>query len=140
MAHDRGFDGQPADVDLLVVVEPRNVDGEPVLLGAPLSVVVLDASQPKESAQVARWDYSASETRRLMQSTSAGRGIHLELQWPKEPAATDQLQVFVRYVTVEDRQLEHDVSVAVQRPEESAHGEDRLAIEYTATTDPSCRG
>jgi hypothetical protein len=110
-AHGEGFDGEERDADLLVCVEPRNADGEAVPLGSQLSLVVLDASKTGEDARVARWDYTASEARRLLKRSAAGHGIHLELPWPDEVPTSDDLHIFARYITVEDQFLEADARV-----------------------------
>jgi hypothetical protein len=110
-AQGKGFDGEERDADLLVCVEPRNADGDAVPLGSQLSLVVLDASQTGEGARVARWDYTASEARRLLKRSPAGHGIHLELPWPDEVPTSDDLHIFARYITVEDEFLEADARV-----------------------------
>lgn len=116
LAHAQGFEGLKSDADLLVVIEPRNCDGAPVLLGAPISLVLLDGSQSPESARVARWDFDAAAARRMARSSRYGGGMHLELNWKDPPQRTDQLHLFVRYVTVEEKKLETDTKVLTAPP------------------------
>ncbi len=103
--------------DLMVLIEPRNAEGTPVMLGAPVTIVVLDGAQSGDAARVARWDFTAAQARRRLRKSPWGRGIHLQLDWPATPPDSDELQVFVRYVTVEGRNLETDQKLLDNRPE-----------------------
>jgi hypothetical protein len=109
------FDNEPCPPGLLVVIQPRNAEGQLVSLAGPLSVVVLDSTQRGSAARIARWDIDAAEARRSIRDSHYGRGIHLNLAWTDSPPDTDQLYLFVRYTTVEGRKLECDSLVVGQR-------------------------
>ncbi len=70
---ERGFDDEVTDADLLVVVEPRNKNGQYVELTGPVSVVVLDANKSGPAARVARWDYDAGSARRAIRTSAPGK-------------------------------------------------------------------
>jgi hypothetical protein len=110
------FDEKAGDEGLMIVVEPRNADGEYVEFSGPVSVVVLDPSKTGPEARVARWDYDATEIAGLMRRSLLGKGIHLELPWPNQPPEHDSLRVFVRYTTGDGRQLQADRRVDVDPP------------------------
>jgi hypothetical protein len=119
---DRGFDDEITDADVLVVIEPRNKDGQYVELTGPVSVVVLDGKQEGSAARLARWDYDASSARRAIRKSALGRGIHLELRWPADAPDSDDLHLFVRYETIEDRKLETDVRLLSNPNRETKQG------------------
>jgi hypothetical protein len=102
------------DEGLLLVLEPRNADGQYVPLAGDLVVVVLDPSQEGEAARVARWDIESTEAARHLRKTSMGRGIHLELPWPEGSPAHPNLRLYVRYVTTDGRSLETDRDIRVR--------------------------
>jgi hypothetical protein len=114
-----GFFDKARDADLMVLVEPRNADGQVVRLGGPVSIVVLDGDQTGPSARIGRWDYSAAETRRVFRKTPWGYAMLFELQWPLEPPTTKNLHVFVRYATIEDKQLECEQQIEPVAPDKT---------------------
>lgn len=109
----RGFDHEETEADVLVVVEPRNKSGQFVELAGPVSVVVLDGDKVGSAARIARWDYDAGSARRAIRRSSLGQGIHLELHWPDAEPETEDLHVFIRYTTIEERRLETDLRLTV---------------------------
>ena len=78
-------DSQPGDDGLTVVIEPRNAGEEFVPEAGDVSVVVLDPSKAGEAARVARWNFTATETRQKIAAGSAARGIRLQMPWPATP-------------------------------------------------------
>lgn len=107
------LDGRPGDEGLMLVIEPRNADGQYVSLPGKVAVAVLDPSKTGDDARVARWDFDAVETSRLVRKSLFGRGIHLEMPWPGEPPESTRLRVYVRYTTVDGRRLEADREIQV---------------------------
>ena len=92
----------PRGRGLLVVVEPRDAQGQ--LLDAPgdIQVVALD---PLLKTRVGRWDLTTAETAALWGGGS-DRGIRLHLPWPGDPPTHNRLEIFVRYLTSDGRKLE----------------------------------
>jgi hypothetical protein len=116
------LNGRPGDEGLMLVVEPRNADGQYVPLPGEVSIVVLDRSKTGQDARVARWDYESVETSRFLRKTLFGRGIHLELPWPNQPPESERLEVHVRYTTVDGRKLEAEREVQVDPLDQAAGG------------------
>jgi len=100
-----------SDAGLLIVVEPRNATGRPLDVPGDVSVVVLDPALQGEAARVARWDFSAAETARMIRSS--GPGIELTLPWPAGQPKHADLHLFVRYVTEDGRKLEVDAPIRI---------------------------
>jgi hypothetical protein len=110
------FDGQPGDDGLRIVLEPRNAADQFVPQAGEVSIVVLDPSRQGEAARLARWDFDAADTQRMLARDKAARGIKLELPWPAGPPATSRLKLFVRFETADGRKLQTDREVAVTPP------------------------
>jgi hypothetical protein len=75
-------------------------------LAGPVSVVLLDPAQEGERARFAKWDIGALQAEQCMQISAKVKGIHLRLPWPDRPPANAEMQLYVRYTTVDGRRLE----------------------------------
>ncbi len=116
------MDQQAGDDGLLVMIEPRNPQGQLVAAAAPISVVLLDGNLPADEARVARWDLSAEETASRYRRTSQGEGFYLELPWPEKPPANSHLHLFVRYTACDGRNLETQREIDLALPNKAAEG------------------
>lgn len=110
------FDRQPGDEGLSIVLEPRNAADQYVPQAGAVSVVVLDPTKDGESARIARWDFTLTATQQKLQTTSAAKGIHLEMPWPASPPSAGKLQLFVRYETADGRRLQTDREIFITPP------------------------
>jgi hypothetical protein len=111
-----GAESGPGDQGLLVVVEPRDRAGRTVDAPGEMSVVVIDPALDGDAARVARWDFTAAETAAMFRRTGAQRAIHVTTAWPAEPPRHNQLNLFVRYVTIDGRKLQADQKIEVALP------------------------
>ncbi len=111
-----GTSGRHGDEGLLVVVEPRDFAGNIVNASGSVSVALLDPALTGEQARLARWDFTAAETRGMV-CAGPQPGIHLRLPWVSTPAH-DRLKVFVRYTTGDGRKLQAErlIGVALAGP------------------------
>jgi hypothetical protein len=134
------FDRQPGDDGIVVVIEPRNRDDAFVPLAGPISVLVLDpAKTPEEGRIVARWDIDATEAQRMLVDSPTVRGIQLRLPWPARPPQTSQLHLYVRYLTVDHRDLRADRELFITLPGQysqrwTPRAAPRSSSEHTAAT------
>jgi hypothetical protein len=110
------FDRQPGDEGLSIVLEPRNAADEYVPQAGAVSVVVLDPAKEGEAARIARWDFTLTATQQKLQSTSAARGIRLEMPWPALAPTANQLKLFVRYETADGRRLQAERDIYITPP------------------------
>ena len=90
---------------LHVVIEPRNGSGQLVPTAGDVSIVVLDPSQRGTQARVARWDFAADQVAAWFQQSPAGGGLHLELEWPADRPRTHRMNLYVRFITAEGKEL-----------------------------------
>jgi len=126
-------DGQRGDEGITLLVEPRDAAGRLVLAAAPISVVMLDGALSGEAARVARWDFTAEETRAMYRKTPLAEGFYLEMFWPATAPTHENLHLFVRYTTADGRKLEADrpIEVALSRSQPAA---------WTSTNSASLQG
>ncbi|MEX2121583.1 MAG: hypothetical protein WD847_18495 [Pirellulales bacterium] len=109
-------DGQAGDEGVMVVIEPRDADGDLVEAAGDVSVVVLDPAQRGQAARVARWDFTAEEAAGHLRDTPMGNGLHFELRWPHGPPAGAALTLYVRFTTSDGRKLEVEKQIGVDPP------------------------
>lgn len=112
-----GFDfdsTQPGDEGLMVVIEPRNAAGKYVPLAGAVTLLLVDPAASGDAAELARWDYEASEAAAYLKKSLFGKGIHLELRWPLDPPTKERLRVVARYTTADGRNLEARRDVRIQ--------------------------
>lgn len=108
------FNGAPGDDGLNVVIEPRNQDDVFVPLAGKVSLVLLDPRQEGEAARVARWDLPPDEVQRRIKTDEAtAPGIHLKLPWNALPPSHEDLLLFVRYETLDGRQVEAQAALTL---------------------------
>jgi hypothetical protein len=111
-----GTKSHAGDEGLLVVVEPRDFAGNIVGVPGDISVALLDPALSGEQARLARWDFTADQTQRMIH-TGAEPGIHIRLPWNSMPAH-DRLKVFVRFTTHDGKKLQAErlIGVALSEP------------------------
>ncbi|EAQ82304.1 hypothetical protein DSM3645_01280 [Blastopirellula marina DSM 3645] len=110
------FDKKPGDEGVMVVIEPRNRNGQYVDETGQLSVVVLDPAREGKDAYVARWDFDSIDAQAKMKRSLLGKGIHLQLPWTAGYPEHETLVLFVRYETPDGRKLEQKKEIRVQLP------------------------
>ena len=115
-----GFDGdgEPGDEGFIIVLEPRNADGQYVPLAGAVSVVAIDLELDGPESRLGHWNFTANETSQNLRTTLLAKGIHLQIPWTTTPPEHSRLRVFVRYKTVDGRQLEDDEQVLIVVPGE----------------------
>ncbi len=107
-------DGQPGDEGILVAVEPRDDAGRLIKAPGAVSIVLLDPAEQGEQARVARWNYRADEIPGHFHNTPFGHGLQFELPWPGEPPKNRDLQLFVRFTTIEGQKITADTKIDVR--------------------------
>lgn len=98
-------DRHPGDEGVYIVVEPRNKADQVIDVPGKLTIVVTDPGQRGPEGRIARWDYSMEESADSFRQSIFGRGMHLELPWPGEPPQSEELDLYVRYITDDGRRL-----------------------------------
>lgn len=102
------LDGKPGDEGVLVVLQPRDRDGNYVTEVGPVVIEVVDSPSAKKSdsqAQVAEWKFSKEEVRRAMRNSALGRGAFLQVDWDEHIPANSKLLVIARWTTPKGEEL-----------------------------------
>lgn len=110
------FDKKPGDEGVMVVIEPRNRNGQYVDETGQLSIVLLDPQKEGKEAYVARWDFEAYEAQEKMKRSLLGKGIHMQLPWPGGYPEHETLVLFVRYETPDGRKIEQKKEIRIELP------------------------
>ena len=109
------MDGVPGDDGVIVVLEPRNAEGQFVPLAGPITVVVLDPQKKNEWARLVRREFGDLEVSRLLFEEGPNSGIHLEVPWKEKSPTNAQLHLFARYETVDGRPLVTDQAITIDQ-------------------------
>jgi hypothetical protein len=107
-------DGAGGDEGIMVVVEPRNSEGRLVKTPGAISLVLMDPSQHGDAARVARWDFQVHEFDDHFKSSTFGRGLQYELNWPTQPPQSHDLVLFVRYIAADGTKITAEAPLAVR--------------------------
>jgi hypothetical protein len=113
------WDGRTGEDGINLVIEPRNREGKYLPLAGPVSIVVLNPAAAGEKKRFARWDLDSTQVDQQMRKSDNSRGIQLKLPWPERPPQDRRLQVVVRYVTADGRQLESASALPLGVPRRS---------------------
>ena len=107
-------DREGGDEGILVIVEPRDEQGNLVHTPGAVSVVLMDPSQTGEASRVARWDFQANEFHQHFKKSVFGEGLQYELKWPDGQPANRDLMLFVRYISPEGAKLTSETPMAIR--------------------------
>lgn len=134
------FDHKPGDDGISVIIEPRNKEDQFVQQSGPVSIVVIDPAIEGKESRIARWDFDSIEAGKLMKKKGFDKGIHIKLPWPNKPPDNSELQVFVRYQTLDGRKLEADRKFKIAMPGQFSQRWTPRPIDGTVERSPSGKG
>lgn len=97
-------DGGVGDDALAVQFSPVDADGELVRLPGDITITVLDPKLPGTEREVARWTFSAAESREHWMRGFVGTGYQFTLPWPSPPRHAE-LVVHVAMKTADGREF-----------------------------------
>ena len=106
-------DRQYGDEGLLVILEPRDMQGRIIHSAGNISIALMDPALPGDAGRVARWDFSANDAAQLYRRTAAAEGIFLELAWPAGPPAHRDLTLHARLVTPDGREFRCEKQIRI---------------------------
>ncbi len=117
-----GFDedGRPGDEALQVVVEPRDLDGQPIKAPGTLHVTALEVSPQGLKMPVGTWDLRPDQLRRTWKSGLFATGYFVILPWKTWPAS-DRIRVVAQFTLADGRVFEADRDVRVRLPAVAPH-------------------
>lgn len=106
-------DRLPGDEALMLVVLPRDEDGQPVRAVGTLSVGVWEVMPGGQKVGLSQWEVSATDLRRTWKSGLLGSGYHVILPWKKFPS-TEKLRVAVQLTLPDGRVYETDKDISIR--------------------------
>ncbi len=102
----------PGDEGLVVVLEPRNANGELLAAAGDVEIAAWDADvldqypDDPQRAYVAMWRIPAKEVAENLRRTPDGPKLRLQLRWAKNRPQHERLRVFARFHTAAGQTLE----------------------------------
>ncbi len=106
-------DRLPGDEALLVVVVPRDEDGQPVRTVGVLTVAAWEIMPGGVKVPLSTWEINATDLRRAWKSGLLGSGYHVTLNWKKPPTAS-RLRVAVQLTLADGRVFEADKDISIR--------------------------
>lgn len=126
------FDSVDGDEGILVVIEPEDQHGQPIVADGSVSIAVLDPDQTGHQARLARWDFRPDEASAHFRRTAFGTGLHFELPWPNRPPNNPSLRLVVRYRTLDGRTLYAQREMRINLPGKKSLGESNSSPQLAA--------
>ncbi len=111
----RNTDGQPGDDELVVMIQPRDRDNEPVKLPGTLRLQLTDPAAPKGSRQIGAWTFTPEQCRTYWLGSMLSRGFLFKLPW-QSPPTRKRLLLHSRFDTTDGRRFDADLLIHIQPP------------------------
>ncbi|MED5446622.1 MAG: hypothetical protein VYA62_00230 [Planctomycetota bacterium] len=111
----RNTDRQPGDDELVVMIQPRDGDGEPVKLPGTLQIRLTDPAAPAASRELGTWDFTSGECRKRWLASMLSRGFLFKLPW-QTPPTRKRLLLHARFDTTDGRRFDADALIQVTPP------------------------
>ncbi|WP_162658350.1 hypothetical protein [Tuwongella immobilis] len=105
-------DRQPGDEGLLVIVSPKDEDGEAVKVIASLVIRVEEITNQGVKLPIGTWDVPVGTLRKTWQNGLFSTGFHVKLGW-KTPPRTEKIRVTVQMILPDRRIFEADRELRV---------------------------
>ena len=124
----RDTDRQPGDDELVVMIQPRDGDGEPVKLPGTLQIRLTDPAAPADSRQLGTWDFTSEDCRKRWLASMLSRGFLFKLPW-QTPPTRKRLLLHARFDTTDGRRFDADALIQVAPPSDPPRGPVQTAKE-----------
>ncbi len=134
----RNTDGQPGDDELVVMIQPRDRDNEPVKLPGTLQLQLTDPAAPKGSRQIGAWTFTPKQCRTHWLGSMLSRGFLFKLPW-QSPPTRNRLLIHSRFDTTDGRRFDADLLIHIQPPGPSDHKPLVLPPTHTSNASPDAR-
>ena len=110
------FDDKPGDDGLYLVVTPINAAGQMLNETGTLTVVVEDATEPKDNGRIAAWEFTSEQLADTLEPIGAAQGFHLSLPWQDKLPNGKVVTVYLRYSNENGRTLVNQREVHLRIP------------------------
>ena len=115
MTGGQNTDDSPGDDELVVLVQPRDADNEPVKLPGTLELRLSDPAAPEGSDPLGSWKFAPDECRQRWLNSMLSRGFLFRLPW-QTPPTRDRLLLHARFDTTDGRRFDADALIHVRPP------------------------
>lgn len=120
-------DGLPGHEGLSLLLQPITVMGEVRKLAGHLTVRVVESGGPQVERQIGLWQFTPEETTSFfVKDEFAQQGILLHLPWDGMAPTGRQLDVFVRFVTPDQQNIEASINLPIDPPRSDYSPDDPL--------------
>ena len=117
LSHGEDFDGKSGDDGIVLVVQPLDQQGNVVTVAADLTVSVIDPRESGRRQFIALHRLKRQEVKSMLESSEEiGAGIHVRIPWNSYQPRNEQLRVFVRFQTSDNRKLETNTAIKISLP------------------------
>jgi len=111
----RNTDRRPGDDELVVMIQPRDRDGEPVKLPGTLQLRLTDPAAPERARQIGNWQFTPGECRKHWLASMLSRGFLFKLPW-QTPPTRSRLLLHARFDTNDGRRFDADTLIHIEPP------------------------
>jgi len=115
MTGGQNTDDSPGDDELVVLIQPRDSDNEPVKLPGTLELRLSDPAAPEDSDPLGSWKFAPDECRQRWLNSMLSRGFLFRLPW-QTPPTRDRLLLHARFDTTDGRRFDADALIHVRPP------------------------
>lgn len=108
-------DGVPGDEGLMVVVVPKDEDGQAVKVPAKVQIAAWEVTPAGMKNSIGTWEVPAEKVRPTWRSGFVSTGYFVAVPWQTYPS-TEKVRVAVRLTTLDGRTFETDRDILVRLP------------------------
>lgn len=120
-------DGYPGHEGLALLIQPITAMGEVRKVAGHLTVRVVESGGPQVERQIGLWQFTPEETTNFfVKDEFDEQGILLHLPWDTIIPTSEQLNVFVRYMTQDQRGIDASIQLPIEPPAPDYSPEDPL--------------
>ena len=106
------LDAKDGDDELVVLLQPHDIDGEPVKLPGKVQIELVDPALPEATRQLGTWTFSPTACRNHWHGGMLARGFRFHLPWQTAPTHA-RLLLHARFDTTDGRTFNADTLVNI---------------------------
>ena len=125
------LDGIPGDEGLALLVQPIDGLGNVVSSAGFMTVRVVESNSTSLSRQIGMWQFSPKEMQAfIVNEEFIEQGILLHLPWNNMVPTSSRINVFVRFTTGNQRNLDASTQISIEPPPSNYSPDDPLVAEW----------
>ena len=111
------IDGFPGDEGLALLIQPITATGAVRKVAGHLTIRVVEPGGPQVERQIGLWQFTPEETKNFFVKDEIDQqGILLHLPWDNIVPTGKQVDVFVRYMTHDQRSIDATIKLPIDPP------------------------